>query len=70
MLGHRLVGAPSQGLALILGRGLPAWLEAWQRCAPNRLAPAPVAAAREDPACGTPEVALVLADMALQAIGG
>ena len=64
-------GALPQGLALVLGRGLPAWMEAWHRHAPSRPAPAPVAAARSGPRDGLPaEVALVLADMALQAIRG
>ncbi len=64
--GGRLTGALPQGLALVLRRGLPAWLQAWQRCVPDRLAPAPQAPARSL----VPDVALVLADMVLQTIRG
>ncbi len=72
-LGDRAAGALHQGLALMLRRGMPAWLEAWRCSTPSRLEalPAPVAAAREVPIGGLrAEVTLVLAGMALQAVGG
>lgn len=66
-------GALPQGVALLLRRGVPDWLQAWQQ--QPGAAPGARPVAIKGPPVGLStgircEVALVLATMALQAAGG
>lgn len=68
-VGRGSFSSSGQGLALVLRKGLTAWMEAWSRCVPSRGTTAPrqtpASAMESDPGMKT-ELVRVLAAMALE----
>lgn len=70
-MGRGSFSGSGQGLALVLRKGLTAWMDAWSRCVPsgNTIAPRqePAAGVESDPGMQT-ELVRILAAMALEQV--